>query len=148
MMACAREFVGEHDFKLFCKPDGKVTTRRLGSIELKRDGDLIIIDVRGREFLRNMVRRIVSAIDQVGNGGATIADVRGALRGEGRSLGIADPEGLFLMDVEHEVKWELPPSGPMVDDVLEEAYRAQVRHRFSTALLERVRTIDAPDDVI
>jgi len=148
MVACAQEFVGEHEFRLFCKPDGKVTMRRLESIELARDGDLVIIDLRAREFLRNMVRRVVSAIDQVGSGRATIEEVRDALRGVGRTLGLADPEGLFLMDVEHEVNWEFPPSGPMVADVSNEAYRAQVRHRFNIALLERANPVDALDDDI
>ncbi|HNU36692.1 MAG TPA: tRNA pseudouridine(38-40) synthase TruA, partial [Methanomassiliicoccales archaeon] len=90
----AKEFEGEHEFRLFCKPDGKVTFRALESIELRRDDELIVIDIRAREFLRNMVRRIVSALDQLGQGKVSLEDVRSALQGRGRSMGLADPEGL------------------------------------------------------
>ena len=107
----AAEFVGEHEFRLFCKPDGKVTKRLLDSVEVRLDGGMIVIDLKAREFLRNMVRRIVSALDQVGRGRVSLDEVRSALQGEGRSMGLAEPEGLFLMDVDHGIDLIYGPVG-------------------------------------
>lgn len=90
MIEGAKVFEGEHEFRLFCKPDGKVTLRTLGSVTLRREGELIVIDIRAREFLRNMVRRIVSALDQLGQGRVTLDEIRSSLQGQGRSMGLAD----------------------------------------------------------
>ncbi len=68
----AKEFEGEREFRLFCKPDGKATLRTLGSITVRLEGEVILIDLRAREFLRNMVRRTVSALDQLGQGRVTL----------------------------------------------------------------------------
>lgn len=137
MSECALEFEGEHEFRSFCKPDGKVTRRRLESVEVRRDGGPIIIDLRAREFLRNMVRRIVAALDQVGMGKASLVEVRAALNGQGGCFGLAEPEGLFLMEVEHDLEWTYPRTGPMAARVDEEAHRAQVRHLFFRELQEK-----------
>jgi len=137
MTECALEFEGEHEFRLFCKPEGKVTLRTMGSVEVRLDGNMIIIDLRAREFLRNMVRRIVSALDQVGHGRASVEDVRSALQGNGRSLGLAEAEGLFLMDVDHGLDLSAGPLGPMTQMVAEERDRAMVRWQFNQQLLER-----------
>lgn len=136
MIECAKEFQGEHEFRLFCKPEGKVTLRSMGSVEVRLEGDTIIIDLRAREFLRNMVRRIVSALDQVGQGRASVEEVRSALQGEGRSMGLAEADGLFLMDVDHGLEMSSGPLGPMRDTVREERDRAMVRLQFNQLLLE------------
>ena len=139
MAAGAKEFEGEHELRLFCKPDGKVTLRTLGSVTLRREGELILIDIRAREFLRNMVRRIVSALDQLGQGKVTIEEVRAALQGQGRSMGLADAEGLVLMDIELDLDWQHHPTGRMAAVVAERAHRARVRLRFEEALQEKCR---------
>jgi tRNA pseudouridine38-40 synthase len=133
----ANEFKGEHEFRLFCKPDGKVTLRALGSVSLCREGELIVIDIRAREFLRNMVRRIVSALDQLGQGKVTLEDIRSALQGQGRSMGLADAEGLVLMDIDLDLDWCYPPTGRMPSIVSERTHKARVRLRFEEALLEK-----------
>jgi tRNA pseudouridine38-40 synthase len=137
MTECAKEFQGEHEFRLFCKPEGKVTLRTMESVEVRLEGDMIIIDLRAREFLRNMVRRIVSALDQVGQGRASAEEVRSALQGKGRSLGLAEAEGLFLMDVDHGLDMRSGQLGPMVEKVAEERDRAMVRWQFNQLLLEK-----------
>jgi len=135
----AREFEGEHEFRLFCKPDGKVTLRRLESVTVRRDGELIVIDIRAREFLRNMVRRIVSALDHLGQGRATMEEVSSALLGHGRSMGLAEAEGLVLMDIDLGLDWSYPKTGRMPSVVSDQAHRARVRLRFEEALLEKTR---------
>lgn len=132
----AKEFEGEHEFRLFCKPDGKVTLRRLESVTVLREGELIMIDIRAREFLRNMVRRIVSSLDQLGQGRVTIEQIRSALQGQGRSMGLADAEGLVLMEVDLGLKWKFPPAGRLPSVARERAHRARVALRFEEGLLE------------
>lgn len=133
----AREFEGEHEFRLFCKPDGKLTLRTLDSVTLRREDELIIIDIRAREFLRNMVRRTVSALDQLGRGRVTLDEVRSALQGQGRSMGLAEAQGLFLMEVELGVDWRYPPTGRLPSVARERAHRARVGLRFEEGLLKK-----------
>lgn len=139
MVKGAMEFEGEHEFRLFCKPDGKVTLRRLESVTVHRDGELIVIDIRAREFLRNMVRRIVSALDQLGQGRVSLEEVRSALEGQGRSMGLAEAEGLVLMDIDMGLDWQHPPTGRMPSVASDRAHKARVRLRFEEGLLEKSR---------
>ena len=63
-------FVGEHDFAAF-RTSGcaaRTTVRRIDSVEISRNGDFVIIDVRGSGFLRNMVRIMVGTLVEVGKG--------------------------------------------------------------------------------
>jgi hypothetical protein len=63
--------------------------------------------------------------------------VRSALQGKGRSLGLAEAEGLFLMDVDHGLDMRSGQLGPMVEKVAEERDRAMVRWQFNQLLLEK-----------
>lgn len=96
----ARLFEGRHDFKNFCKDDGKDTVETIDRIEVGH-GDVICIDIHGRRFLWNMVRRIVAALEEVGRGRATMQDVRMALEGGGFQFGLADPRPLTLRSVDY-----------------------------------------------
>src|SRR6185312_1827127 len=66
----AAHLIGEHDFAAFRAAGctAKTTLRRVDSIDVVRDGDLVRIDVRGNAFLRNMVRIIVGTLSEVGTG--------------------------------------------------------------------------------
>ncbi len=103
VVACAKEFEGRHDYRRFCKVDGRSTIKRIDSIEISAMEEYIIIDIRGREFLRNMVRRMVAAIEEVGNHHVDIKEVEDALAGKDISFGLAPPENLTLMDIEYDV---------------------------------------------
>jgi tRNA pseudouridine38-40 synthase len=107
---CAREFQGKHDFRRFCKVDGRATVKELRRVEVLPLGDLIVVDLEAREFLRNMVRRLMAAMAEVGAGRAEIEDVRRALAGEDVQFGLAPPENLYLMDIRYdfEFKMEMP----------------------------------------
>ncbi|MGD0818938.1 MAG: tRNA pseudouridine(38-40) synthase TruA [Methanomassiliicoccales archaeon] len=101
MEQAAQEFVGKHDFKRFCKAEGKSSEKTIDSIVLTRLGDIIVIDLKGREFLRNMVRRIVAALSSVSEGSSSIQDVREALEDRDVSFGLAPSEGLVLMQIDY-----------------------------------------------
>jgi tRNA pseudouridine38-40 synthase len=101
MEKAAREFEGKHDFKRFCKAEGKSSEKTIDSVTLTRMGNVVVIDLRGREFLRNMVRRMVAAMISVADGSSTVGDLREALEGRELSFGLAPPEGLVLMNIDY-----------------------------------------------
>jgi tRNA pseudouridine38-40 synthase len=104
--ACASEFGGKHDFRMFCKGDERGTVRTIDKVEVFRVGDFIIADLRAREFLWNMVRRIVAAMSEVGRGRVTVRKVKEALSGKNISFGLAPAESLILMDVVYDFEFE------------------------------------------
>ena len=103
MRAGAAHFVGEHAFALFRTAGcaAKTTIRSMDSVDISRDGDSIIIDVRGSGFLRNMVRIMVGTLVAVGKGKLSPEAVSRLLNGDkGISAGATAPaHGLCLMDV-------------------------------------------------
>jgi tRNA pseudouridine38-40 synthase len=63
----------------------------------------LIYEVRGRSFLRYMVRKIVGTLLEVGRGRLTPADIPILFeaRDRSRSGSTASPQGLYLVSVEH-----------------------------------------------
>lgn len=73
MKKAAAYLVGEHDFKSFCSVDtqAKTTVRRIEEIQVWEETGAereIVIRVRGRGFLYNMVRIIAGTLMEVGRG--------------------------------------------------------------------------------
>ncbi len=101
MCKAAKMFEGRHDFRRFCKVDGRGTMKTIDSIDIITVSDMIVIDLHAREFLRNMVRRMVSAMSEVGKGRADMDEINGSFNGEDGSFGLAPAEGLTLMDVDY-----------------------------------------------
>jgi tRNA pseudouridine38-40 synthase len=137
-LACAQLFVGRHDFKRFCKPEGRSALKFITSIDMMPLGDIMVIDLRAREFLRNMVRRMVAAMLAVGRGEATLDEVAAALQGDDISFGLAPPEGLLLMEVDHGLAWR------MAGEQLAAALRLQ-RWAAMRALLLQEMLVDAAE---
>jgi tRNA pseudouridine38-40 synthase len=103
MDEAARFFVGQHDFAAFRSSgcDAQTTVREIFSVDLSRQEDLVLVDVKGEGFLRNMVRVMVGTLVEVGLGKRPAADVgRLLLEGRRESAGkTAPPQGLCLMQV-------------------------------------------------
>ena len=113
MLAQAAElFRGEHDFRHFCRSDGRETVRELREVRVLSLGRMVALEFEGREFLWNMVRRMVAAIDQVGSGRIDLDRLERALEQGDDSLGLAPPENLFLMEVRYDLPLETgcPPT--------------------------------------
>jgi tRNA pseudouridine38-40 synthase len=105
MEKAGHEFEGRHDFRRFCKAEGKSSEKTIDSVTLTRLGSMVVIDIRGREFLRNMVRRMVAAMISVADGSSSVADVRAALEGQNISFGLAPAEGLVLMQIDYGIEF-------------------------------------------
>ena len=103
MRRAAQAFLGEHDMTPFAKVDGRNPLRRVLEVGVERRSGAMVLDVRGRSFLWNQVRRMASAIRMVGKGELSVEDVVHALdHGEGGPFPPLPPLGLFLMDVTFE----------------------------------------------
>lgn len=135
-------FVGEHDFHRFCRVDDRPTLRRVDEASAFLVGRTIVIDIKAREFLRNMVRRMVAAIAEVGAGRASLDDVHLAIDGKEVGFGLAPAEALCLMDIEYPFDFEVA-CPPTMDRKLKHAlHRNFFEMAFLSELEGRVKEIE------
>jgi len=112
MNMAAKSFLGERDFTSFralaCQ--AKHAVRTMHEINVERNGDFIIIDVRANAFLHHMVRNIAGTLIAIGEGEQDIDWVQELLDAKDRAqAGItAPPHGLYLVNVEYPPEFELP----------------------------------------
>ena len=102
MREAAAHLCGEHDFAAFCGNSKfkKSTVRFVRSVDIRRCGDEIRIEVTGNGFLHSMVRIIVGTLIEVGRGERTaesLPDLFSAKRAEAGFL--APAQGLCLQEV-------------------------------------------------
>ncbi len=106
MQKAAKSFLGTHDFIGFAAAGFtvKTTVRTINAINVKKDGDLIIISISGNGFLYNMVRIIAGTLVFVGNGkidGEKMDEIIASC--DRKRAGItAPPHGLYLSEVYYE----------------------------------------------
>lgn len=134
---CAQIFIGRHDFKRFCKPEGKSTIKTIERIDVMPVGEMLVIDIYAREFLRNMVRRIVAAMNCAGQGKTSLAEISEALAGKDISFGLAEPMGLILMDIAYNIDIPVSSSLPLVRHVQEKKHQAWTDLFFFDDLQDR-----------
>ncbi len=106
MRAGATHLVGEHDFSAFRAAGcgAKTTTRRVERIDVSRDDDRIVLDIRGNAFLRQMVRILVGTLVEVGSGRRDPAQLAEIIASKDRTqAGITAPaHGLELVEVRYD----------------------------------------------
>lgn len=101
MHAAAQELVGHHDFTTFrsvhCQAASPLKT--LDRLDVRREGDHVIVEAAARSFLHHQVRSMVGCLALVGQGMWTRADLAAALAAKDRcKLGLnAPPEGLYFV---------------------------------------------------
>ncbi len=87
-------------------------------IDVKRRGDLVVLEILANAFLYHMVRNIAGALLAVGDGRKQVSWMAELLVGRNRSVGAetAPAGGLYLVDVEYPPHFPLPrtPYGPML----------------------------------
>ena len=114
----AAGFVGTHDFAAFRAAGcaAKTTVRRIEGVEVTvQDPDIaspapfgraliIVVDIRGNAFLRNMVRIMVGTLVEVGEGGRSPSQVAEIVAAKDRlGAGITAPaHGLELIEVRYD----------------------------------------------
>lgn len=101
----ARYFIGQHDFASFCSAGSQVkeTVRTIHSLDVKTDGDMILIRITGSGFLYNMVRIIAGTLMEVGMGRRSPKEISSVITGKNRSLAgpTAPARGLCLIKIEY-----------------------------------------------
>ncbi|WP_137681477.1 tRNA pseudouridine(38-40) synthase TruA [Aurantiacibacter suaedae] len=101
MHRAAQALVGLHDFTTFrsahCQAASPV--KSLDRLDVRREGDHVLIEAEARSFLHHQVRSMVGTLSLVGLGQWRIEQVAEALAAADRSaLGLnAPPEGLYFL---------------------------------------------------
>ncbi len=101
-------FIGDHDFRRFCRPEGP-TRAVVTDIAVAPADDCAVVDIAGRAFLWQQVRRMVGAAADVARGrrardelaAALTGTEPGAEPGTETDFSVAPPEFLTLMAVEY-----------------------------------------------
>lgn len=105
MDAAAKRLLGRHDFTTFrsaaCQAASPVKT--LDRLDVRREGEEILIETDARSFLHNQVRSMAGSLVEVGLGKWSADDLAAALAAaDRRSCGpVAPPEGLTLVRVDY-----------------------------------------------
>lgn len=118
MRIAASRFVGPHDFAAFAASTGsdeddreRATVREIYSSEIARseDGEELVYTVRGRSFLRYMVRKMVGTLLDVGRGRLVPDDILRLYESRDRSKSgpTVPPQGLCMVEVFHNEAWRL-----------------------------------------
>ncbi|HEV2568101.1 tRNA pseudouridine(38-40) synthase TruA [Sphingomonas sp.] len=100
MHDAAQQLVGRHDFTTFrsvhCQSESPVKT--LDRLDVRREGDRVLIIAEARSFLHHQVRSMVGCLALVGQGKWSAEDLAAALAARDRAaLGYnAPPDGLYF----------------------------------------------------
>jgi tRNA pseudouridine38-40 synthase len=112
MHRAAQALLGENDFSAFrtvhCQaPHAR---RDLQAISVRRDGDLVDVEVQANAFLHHMVRNIVGSLLMVGRGEKPEAWIAELLAGRDRTVAgpTAPPTGLLFLGPLYPPQWGLP----------------------------------------
>lgn len=118
MHDAAARFDGVHDFTSFAASTGsedddreRSTEREIFSTELARsaDNEELIFTVKGRSFLRYMVRKMMGTLLDVGRGKLAPDDIDHLyeLKDRSKSGPTVPPQGLVMVEVFHEESWRV-----------------------------------------
>ncbi|MFH1194428.1 MAG: tRNA pseudouridine(38-40) synthase TruA [bacterium] len=110
MEKASKHFIGMHDFVSFADKDSpaspaageeKSTKVLIEDLQLKEDGDLILIRIMGSHFLWKQVRRMVGVLVEIGRGKLEAKDLVYFLEHKSPTPAkyTAPPSGLFLEKV-------------------------------------------------
>jgi tRNA pseudouridine38-40 synthase len=105
MRLAAVDLLGEHDFSSFrsSQCQAKTPVRTMQRVDIAEHGSKIIVQLTANAFLHHMVRNIMGALVQVGQGRQAIDYISKLLVARDRTLGAPtfSAHGLYLTDVEY-----------------------------------------------
>jgi tRNA pseudouridine38-40 synthase len=114
MQSAAGFLIGEHDFSAFRAAECQARTpvKHVYSLDIQRHGDMLVFDISANAFLHHMVRNIVGCLVYVGKGKYPPEWMAELLADRVRELAAPTfaPDGLYLMRIDYEDKWNLPLS--------------------------------------
>ena len=118
MNQAASFLVGKRDFGPFASSllgERASTVRVLTRAEVRRRGDLILVEVEGSSFLPQQVRRMAGALLDVGRGKKSVAELQAVANCARRGVAgpTLPPHGLFLQAVHYRDFPEAPQDRPL-----------------------------------
>ncbi len=106
IQSAAKLFLGMHDFASFTDEDHeeKSTKVLIEDVQIKENGELILVRIVGSHFLWKMVRRMIGVLVEIGRGKLSENDLKQFLQSKSREPArfTAPPSGLFLEQVIYE----------------------------------------------
>ena len=112
MRSASSYLIGEKDFSSFRSSScqSKSPNRNIRSINIKKKGDLLFIDISANAFLLNMVRIITGTLLETGLKKIPPKRVKEILDAKDRTLAgkTASPNGLYFVGAEYLKKYEVP----------------------------------------
>ena len=118
MDAAAQCLLGEHDFSAFrasgCQANHPV--REITAVNVRRDNEIVIIDITANSYLYHMVRNVAGALIEVGKGELSPDDILNLLHGKDRARApmTAPASGLYLVAVRYPEEFGLPAAGDVL----------------------------------
>ncbi len=97
----AKIFEGINDFRNFTRAR-KNTVLRIQKIEVRKEANVILLDFFARNYLWNLIRRIVAAMEKYASG----KEFGNEIFEKKMNFGVAPPEPLVLMDVDYGFPFE------------------------------------------
>ncbi len=112
MEKASKHFIGMHDFVSFADKDDldKSTKVLIKDVQMKEEGELILMRIVGSHFLWKQVRRMVGVLAEIGRGKLAEKDLVNFLEHESTAPAklTAPPSGLFLERIYYKENEKLP----------------------------------------
>ena len=113
MHEAAQALLGEHDFSAFRAISCQAAHARrcVLAVSVRREGELVMVEIEANAFLHHMVRNIVGSLLPVGRGERPMAWIGELLAGRNREVAgpTAPSSGLTFIGPRYEAHWGLPP---------------------------------------
>ena len=105
MILASKYLIGKKDFKAFCKDSSEVknTVRNVNEVEIRKEGDFIVIKIIANSFIHQMVRIIVGTLIEVGLSKRESYEILQILEKKQRIFAgkVAEAKGLYLTKINY-----------------------------------------------
>ncbi len=112
MQQAALCLLGEHDFSAFraAECQAKSPVKCMNSINIHKQGEMVVFDFSANAFLHHMVRNLVGCLVYVGKGKYPPSWLAEVLAGRERRKAAPtfSPDGLYLRRIRYDAVWGLP----------------------------------------
>lgn len=111
MRQAASTLLGEHDFSSFrsSQCQARHPVRTLHQLDIAERGPFLVFTLRANAFLHHMVRNLMGALLQIGQGRETVAWMPALIAARDRRLAAPtfSPDGLYLTAIDYPSEFEL-----------------------------------------